>query len=106
MTPTATPPRRGRHALRATVALAYALALPALAATGTSLWHLYCEGFGCIGTGIAWAMWAAGYAVALVLGVLAWRLWRGAGARLLGPALVLQLAAGAALAAWWAIAGT
>lgn len=99
-------PRGGRHALLAAVALAYALALPALAYAGVRLWTLYCEGFGCIGTGIAWAMWAAGYAIALVLGVLAWRLWRGAGARLLGPALVLQLAAGAALAAWWAVAGT
>mgnify|MGYP001476253696 CR=1 FL=1 len=99
-------PPRWRHALLAAVALAYALALPALAYTGVSLWTLYCEGFGCIGTGIAWAMWAAGYAIALLLGVLAWRLWRGPGARLLGPALVLQLAAGAALAAWWAIVGT
>lgn len=98
--------RDWRHALLAAVALAYALALPALAWAGVRLWTLYCEGFGCIGTGIAWAMWAAGYAVALVLGVLAWRLWRGVGARLLAPALVLQLAAGAALALYWGLHGS
>lgn len=34
-------------------------------------WRLRCEGFGCIGVGIAWAMWTGVlYAPALLLGLL------------------------------------
>ena len=40
--------------------------------TAAYTWRLRCEGFGCIGVGIAWAMWTAVlYAPTLLLGGLA-----------------------------------
>ena len=83
--------------------------------TAAYTWRLRCEGFGCIGVGIAWAMWTGVlYAPALLLGLLVrWlppkapgeegappRLQRGWPQMLLW----LHLGLGAALGLYWVVA--
>lgn len=78
-------------------------AVVALAMAAVALLRAYCEGFGCIGLGIAWAAWAAGFAVAaLVGGLVCWRSPAGTRARrVVRVSLVLQLAMGLPLVALW-----
>lgn len=85
-----------------------------LACWGTAAytWRLRCEGFGCIGVGIAWAMWTAVlYAPTLLLGWVA----RHASSKAQGSPvplprwwpqvlLWLHLALGAALGLYWLMA--
>lgn len=81
----------------------YALALLALASSGVMLWRMYCESFGCVGKGIAWFAWAISFMVTLALGYVARRTQQAAGRIGVGCILVLQLTAGIALAAYWAV---
>lgn len=81
-------------------------------------WRLRCEGFGCIGVGIAWAMWAGAlYVPTLLLGSLVRFLPpRGPGEGALSPLpawwlrvlLWLHLGLGGALGLYWLVtqAGT
>ncbi len=98
---TAFSPKTRRVASAATAVL-FVAGLVALIVFGIMLWRMYCEGFGCIGKGIAWFAWSAGYAAVLVLGVAARRTYRGTGARYIHIGLILQLVVGAALLAYWA----
>ena len=45
------------------------LAVVALAIAAVSLLRTYCEGFGCIGLGIAWFAWVCFFAIAALLGL-------------------------------------
>ena len=83
-------------------AVAYLAGVVALAVFAVMLWRSYCEGFGCMGKGIAWMAWVAVYALLLVLGFVLRSAGRGAMQRAVRHGLVLQLAAGVALFAWWA----
>lgn len=82
-------------------AVVYAVAGVALAASGAMLWRLYCEGFGCIGKGIAWFAWSIGYAVVLAVGLVARRACRGRADRRLRYGLAVQVAAGVFLVVYW-----
>lgn len=75
----------------------------ALALFGVVLWHTYCEGFGCIGLGIAWMAWVVAYAVLLALGLGLWRRPDAGLRRLRNAALVSQLLAGLSLLAYWLV---
>lgn len=82
---------------------AYALLVAGLLAGALAIRGLHCEGFGCMGIGVAWFAWVVGYAVVLGVGLLA---RARAGATGLGwfcrAAWWLQLATGAVLLALWA----
>lgn len=81
------------------IGLALLLALAAVA-----IWRLRCEGFGCMGVGIAWLAWAAGYAAVLVWGILV-RARPTLGpflARVTSAVVLLQGLGGVALALVWA----
>ena len=99
---TRTSPSSNRRALASAVAAVHVGGLAALAVYGTMLWRSYCEGFGCIGTGIAWFAWTIGYAVTLLAGVVAVRSYSGPGRALLRYGLALQGAAGVMLTLYWA----
>ena len=75
----------------------------ALALFGVGLWRTYCEGFGCIGLGIAWMAWAVAYAALLALGLGLWRRPDAGLRRLRNAALVSQLVAGLGLLAYWLV---
>lgn len=83
----------------------HAVAVAVLVVLAVATLRMYCEGFGCIGRGIAWFAWACGYAVVLVVGgVLRWRFpprvrWRA----VLRLALALQLVLGVGLLATWLV---
>lgn len=51
--------------------ITYVAAVLALIAAAIGIGRLRCEGFGCIGTGIAWFAWVATYFVVLGGGLLA-----------------------------------
>lgn len=74
-----------------------------LAVLGIGLWRSRCEGFGCIGTGIAWMAWGVAYLVALVNGQVARYTYRGRGQRVVVYVLWLQWLAGGVLVAYWAV---
>lgn len=71
------------------------------------LWRLRCEGFGCLGVGVAWLAWLGLlYVPALVLGLLtaskrkvaSSALWR-----VLKLSLVVHVLVGAGLFVYWAV---
>jgi len=90
--------------MRKALACAYLVCVAALLAAAAGAWRLRCEGFGCMGIGVAWFAWAVAFCVVLGMGWLARRLLAPAGglARVCSGAWWLQLAAGAALLAVWA----
>jgi hypothetical protein len=96
------PPRLLRLAPRL-LAATHAIGALALALSGIRLWRTYCENFGCIGVGIAWFAWAIGYALLLLVGVIALRLQKGRARALLRTGLVAEVAAGALLLGYWAV---
>lgn len=88
--------------LAGAAALVYLAAVMALAVSAVPLWRMYCEGFGCIGKGIAWFAWAVGFGVTLVVGYVARRTYQGAGQAGLRYLLVAQAMAGVARMIYWA----
>jgi len=98
-------PARLRRVAAAAAAMAYLVAAAALAVTAVMIWRAYCEGFGCIGKGIAWFAWAIAYALALGVGLVARYAYEGPGARWLRRGVMLQLAGGVLLLAVWALRG-
>lgn len=85
------------------LASVYIAAVLALAAGALGIWRLRCEGFGCMGIGVAWFAWGVSFFVVLGVGLFA----RSKAASVAGLALAarvtwwLQLAVGAgAVAAW------
>jgi hypothetical protein len=48
----------------------YVLLVGAVFSAAAYAWSLRCEGFGCTGVGIVWAMWAGLCGVATVLGLI------------------------------------
>ncbi len=84
---------------------AFVTSVLALALAAAAIWRLRCEGFGCVGIGVAWLAWAAAFVVVLV-GGLVLRSWpsRGkSGAVAINGALVVQgILALVAIAAWLA----
>jgi hypothetical protein len=95
-------PSKARRVLAGIAAAIYALAWIALAVSGAMLWRMYCESFGCIGKGIAWFAWAVGFVVALGVGYLARRSYKGPAHAGLRYLLALQAVAGVALVVYWA----
>ena len=93
---------KARPVLATVAAAIYVVAWIALAVSGVLLWRMYCEGFGCIGKGIAWFAWASGFAISLVVGFLARRSCRGTAQAGLRYLLALQAVAGIALVIYWA----
>ena len=93
---------KARPVLATVAAAIYVVVWMALAVSGVLLWRMYCEGFGCIGKGIAWFAWAIGFGIALVVGFLARRSYRGPAGAALRYLLALQAAAGVALVIYWA----
>ncbi|HMV55020.1 MAG TPA: hypothetical protein PLX20_08280 [Rhodocyclaceae bacterium] len=49
----------------------YVGAVAALVAAAVGILRLRCEGFGCMGIGVAWFAWAISFFVVFVLGLLA-----------------------------------
>ena len=75
--------------------------LLAMLASAVYLWQLRCEGFGCMGIGVAWVAWAGASAVMLLVGLWAAHanrtdgLWRQATrAALLGQLLLVLVMLG------------
>lgn len=95
-------PRGARPAIALLAAALHGIGVVFLAVCGVMLWRLYCEGFGCIGTGIAWFAWAIAFVVVLVLGLFARQACAGVVRSMVRHGLMLQVAAGAALLAYWA----
>lgn len=50
---------------------AYIAAVLTLLASAAGIWRLRCEGFGCMGIGVAWFAWVASFLVVLGLGLFA-----------------------------------
>ncbi|TAA40129.1 hypothetical protein [Pseudoxanthomonas winnipegensis] len=96
-------PSKKRRVLALVTTGVYALALLALAISGLMLWRMYCESFGCVGKGIAWFGWAISFMVTLALGYVARRAQQAAARIGVGCIRALQLTAGIALAAYWAV---
>lgn len=86
---------------RVALAVLYVIVLCALAVTGSMTWRMYCEGFGCLGKGVAWFAWTLGFGVTLLLGWTAHRTYRGAWHGIVSHLVVLQLLAGSALLVYW-----
>ena len=87
------------------LATLYVLLVVCVAAAAFYVWHVRCEGFGCIGVGVAWLAWALLFLMVSVVGLVAIRLaQRSAHTSLaLRWTLAAQLALGAFLLAAWAI---
>ena len=49
---------------------AFVASVLALVAGAAAIWHLRCEGFGCMGIGVAWFAWVVAFAVVLVFGLV------------------------------------
>ena len=92
-----------RSVFASSMAALYAAGALMLTVLGIALWRRYCEGFGCIGKGIAWFACIGGYAVAFGLGYVALRASRGAARHALQWGLWVQAAAGVGLIAYWAV---
>jgi hypothetical protein len=93
---------KARPVVARVAAAIYVLAWIALAVSGVVLWRLYCEGFGCIGKGIAWFAWTIGFGITVVVGFLARRSYSGTAQAGLRYLLGLQAVAGVALVIYWA----
>ena len=93
---------KARPVLAAVAAAIYVVSWIALAVSGVMLWRMYCEGFGCIGKGVAWLAWATGFALALAVGCLGYRSYKGTARAALRYLLALQAVAGVALVIYWA----
>jgi hypothetical protein len=93
---------KAKRVLAGTAAVAYAASVLALALSAVALWRMYCEGFGCVGKGIAWFAWTASFGATLVLGYVARRTYQGAGCIGLRYLLGAQAVAGVALVIYWA----
>ena len=95
-------PNSGFRMLKAVVSL-YITAVLSLVFAAVGIWRLRCEGFGCMGVGVAWFAWVVAFFVVLGVGLLA-RSKAAPVASLARTARVtwwLQLALGAlAMAAW------
>jgi hypothetical protein len=82
---------------------AYIAAVLTLVAAAVGIWRLRCEGFGCMGIGVAWFAWVAAFFVVLGVGLFA----RSKAASVAGFAQAarvtwwLQLAVGALAVAVW-----
>jgi hypothetical protein len=89
--------------MRQALALLYLAAVPTLAAAAVYVWRLRCEGFGCMGIGVAWIAWALVYVAALILGaVLASApIAQGRLQAITRGALALQLGLGVVALALW-----
>ena len=84
---------------------AFVASVLALVVGAVAIWRLRCEGFGCMGIGVAWFAWVVAFAVVLVFGlVLRSRPSLGEfGAKATTGALLLQaILALVAVAAWLA----
>lgn len=68
----------------------YLASVLALVAAATAIWRLHCEGFGCMGVGVAWFAWVASYFVVLGLGLFA-----------RSTAASVSVLASASKVAWW-----
>jgi hypothetical protein len=68
----------------------YASTVLALVAGAAGIWSLRCEGFGCVGVGVAWFAWVVTFFVVLGVGLLA----RSKAASSVGIARVTKVA-------WW-----
>jgi hypothetical protein len=86
---------------RVALVVLYVMVLCALAITGSMTWRMYCEGFGCLGKGVAWFAWTLGFGVTLLLGWAARRAYRGALHAIVRYLVALQLLAGVALLIYW-----
>ena len=49
---------------------AFVASVLALALAGVAIWRLRCEGFGCVGIGVAWFAWVAVFVVVLAGGLV------------------------------------
>ncbi|QTN21458.1 hypothetical protein HZ992_14825 [Rhizobacter sp. AJA081-3] len=49
---------------------AFVASVVGLALAGVAIWRLRCEGFGCIGIGVAWFAWVTAFALVLVVGLV------------------------------------
>lgn len=56
--------------MRKALTLLYLAAVPLLAAAAAYILQMRCEGFGCMGVGVAWVVWLMAYGVTLFLGVV------------------------------------
>lgn len=100
---TALPQRKSRVGFSHFLAVLYVGGWLALACYGVGLWRMYCEGFGCMGIGIAWLAWSAGYVMLLAVGCWAYRAQAANTKRFLRYVLIGQAAAGAVLVGYWAV---
>ena len=82
----------------------YMALVTVLLAAAVGAWRLRCEGFGCMGVGVAWFAWVCAFAVVLAIGI--WARARVAAGSGLGRACMaawwLQLSLGLGLMLAWA----
>lgn len=60
-----------RPTLANSLAVAYLLLTVGLLAFAVSIWNLRCEGFGCMGIGVAWMAWGGCFCPILIAGLIA-----------------------------------
>jgi hypothetical protein len=94
-------PPKARRVWSGAAAVAYSVAVFVLTASAVALWRMCCEGFGCVGKGIAWFAWAISFLVTLVVGYVARRTYHGAGHTGMRYLLEAQAVAGVALVVYW-----
>jgi hypothetical protein len=93
--------------LKRWLAVLYLLTFAATGLSAMALWHLRCEGFGCMGVGIGWMAWGAAlYLPSLALGSVAAQHTpaQAPGAQAAPWALKAQLLLGLGLFVYWAAA--
>lgn len=94
-------PEKSRNFAILVALFIYVVIFIALAVFGLSLWGSYCEGFGCMGKGVAWVAWVFCYLFAFGLGYVTQSYCWGVGRKLISYALVVQVMAGVALLIYW-----
>lgn len=95
------PPKSPRYFAVLGALVIYIGIVASLLIFGLSLWGSYCEGFGCMGKGVAWVAWVFCYFFAFGLGYVTQCYCWGLGRKLMSCALVVQVMAGVALVIYW-----
>ncbi|WP_295006831.1 hypothetical protein [uncultured Dechloromonas sp.] len=86
----------------------HAIGVVVVAGLGIATWRIRCEGFGCVGVGLAWVAWSCVFALWLAVGLLALRSTKGRPGMLrIGRySIAAQLAVGLVALGYWAIRNT
>jgi hypothetical protein len=83
----------------------HAVGVLVIAGLGIAAWRIRCEGFGCIGVGVAWFAWTGAFLAWLAFGLIASRLAKGhAGKQPLACiSIAVQLLVGLVPLGYWVV---